>query len=562
MIIKKLNITSFGALKNKELSFSPRLNVICGGNESGKTTAAAFIEAMLFGFPSRGGERKRYAPWGSESSSGSITLEEDGNEITVFRTFSSSAKKDEFKTLPPDASLSFLPKSRSAYRRSVYCRENSAAEFGSDEEITAKLTNLISTSDESLSAYRAAEELKNARRSLKAFRGSSGKISQIDAKLSDLEREREKCLERQRGENAREAEISEKEALLSELYLRREEYKAFDAENIYLEKELSALNQSIRTLEEKISLLPDLESKTSPPEISLFLPYIICSVLLFIISFALPSPFKFAFVLPVVICAAIYLFSFVKFKKRLKKAHCSSYDEYSAALAERAEDEKELKTLYARSASLLSRRRTKEGSFSETDDKIARLRDEISHLKASLQNGSAYTLDEIDSSVSYFSAKRAELSRTADALDCALRAVEYAKERLSRDFTPAITKKAGEYISLIAPKEGRDFYLGNDFSISITDGAPVEFESCSFGLKQEIYIAFRIALSDVLYGGNMPLIFDDPFLGSDEAREKKLLSLFSKLSENRQIIIFTNRKGSLFEHLDCKYIDMGAKNDV
>ena len=49
MIIKKINVKSFGKLKNKEIELKDGLNIIYGENESGKSTTMAFIKSMLFG---------------------------------------------------------------------------------------------------------------------------------------------------------------------------------------------------------------------------------------------------------------------------------------------------------------------------------------------------------------------------------------------------------------------------------------------------------------------------------------------------------------------------------
>ena len=50
MIIEKINIKSFGMLTDMTLEFSPTINVIEGQNEAGKSTIAAFIKYMLYGF--------------------------------------------------------------------------------------------------------------------------------------------------------------------------------------------------------------------------------------------------------------------------------------------------------------------------------------------------------------------------------------------------------------------------------------------------------------------------------------------------------------------------------
>ena len=52
MVIEKLTIRRFGRLCDLELPLKPGLNAILGPNESGKSTVAAFIRYIFYGFGS------------------------------------------------------------------------------------------------------------------------------------------------------------------------------------------------------------------------------------------------------------------------------------------------------------------------------------------------------------------------------------------------------------------------------------------------------------------------------------------------------------------------------
>ena len=54
MIIREANIGKFGKLENQKYQFAPRINVIYGANESGKSTLMQFLKAMLFGLEKQG----------------------------------------------------------------------------------------------------------------------------------------------------------------------------------------------------------------------------------------------------------------------------------------------------------------------------------------------------------------------------------------------------------------------------------------------------------------------------------------------------------------------------
>ena len=55
MLIERIDIESFGMLRNMHVTINNRINVFFGSNESGKSTLAAFIKFMFFGYSVRRG---------------------------------------------------------------------------------------------------------------------------------------------------------------------------------------------------------------------------------------------------------------------------------------------------------------------------------------------------------------------------------------------------------------------------------------------------------------------------------------------------------------------------
>lgn len=79
MTIEKIHIKSFGMITDMTLDFSDDINVLVGRNEAGKSTVAAFIKYMLYGFPpeSNGNgpdERSKRISWNSGIAEGSMTV--------------------------------------------------------------------------------------------------------------------------------------------------------------------------------------------------------------------------------------------------------------------------------------------------------------------------------------------------------------------------------------------------------------------------------------------------------------------------------------------------------
>ena len=93
----------------------------------------------------------------------------------------------------------------------------------------------------------------------------------------------------------------------------------------------------------------------------------------------------------------------------------------------------------------------------------------------------------------------------------------------------------GKYDQVKVNKENLEFWI---YSKEKNDW--VKPEELSGGVIDEFYLACRLALVKLIFGGKKPpLILDDPFANFDDVRLSKTLGFLRKLSEEYQIIIFT-----------------------
>ena len=91
MIIEKIDIKSFGQLIDTSLEFSDSVNVIEGQNEAGKSTIAAFIRYMLYGFDGTEqegvvSERKKRLNWTTGIAQGSMVVRVKDKRYLVSRS--------------------------------------------------------------------------------------------------------------------------------------------------------------------------------------------------------------------------------------------------------------------------------------------------------------------------------------------------------------------------------------------------------------------------------------------------------------------------------------------
>lgn len=92
MEILELNMKHFGKFLEHRMKLLPGINVIYGGNETGKTTMHAFIRAMFFGIDTgrgrRGEEYLLRQPWDNPAYfAGSMRLEFEGKVYRIERNF-------------------------------------------------------------------------------------------------------------------------------------------------------------------------------------------------------------------------------------------------------------------------------------------------------------------------------------------------------------------------------------------------------------------------------------------------------------------------------------------
>ncbi|MDU0895223.1 MAG: AAA family ATPase, partial [Anaerococcus sp.] len=93
VLLKKINIISFGQFENTSINFEDGFNLIYGKNESGKSTIASFIEGILYGFDDgnrvRHFNRKQeiYRPINSYKYAGMAIFNKDGIDYRISRNF-------------------------------------------------------------------------------------------------------------------------------------------------------------------------------------------------------------------------------------------------------------------------------------------------------------------------------------------------------------------------------------------------------------------------------------------------------------------------------------------
>ena len=202
MKLLSCHIENFGKLKDFTYYFEDDLNVLFAENGWGKSTFAAFLVVMFYGFDGEnrrnedGNERLRYRPWGGGVYGGSVTWSSGSNTYRMMRTFGARKKDDKFSLY--DDATGFICSDYSdrigeelfAIDRDSFCRtvfwSQSDHETSATTSIQAKIGDLSAQPDD-LPAYDAA--VKRLRREAERLRPdrSSGLIRKKEDRLTILE---------------------------------------------------------------------------------------------------------------------------------------------------------------------------------------------------------------------------------------------------------------------------------------------------------------------------------------------------------------------------------------
>ena len=224
MKIKTMTAT-FGKLQRKRLTLKPGLNVITAPNEGGKSTWCAFLKAMFYGIDTRDRDRKghladknRYQPWSGAPMEGEITLEWQGQDITIrrgprgnvpFGSFSAvyTGTEEPVPGLTADTcGQMLLGVGREVYERSAFIGQSGTLAIRSAPELEARIAALVSSGEEDVSYSQVERQLKewlNRRKVNKSvgripqleeeqaeLARSAGELSQLNDQLNQLEGER------------------------------------------------------------------------------------------------------------------------------------------------------------------------------------------------------------------------------------------------------------------------------------------------------------------------------------------------------------------------------------
>lgn len=249
MVIKKVIIKSFGMITDMTLEFSTGINVIEGQNEAGKSTIAAFIKYMLYGFGEQDGEgeiseRQKRLNWESGIAQGSMYVEAGQKTYLISRS-TVPTDNGQRTTYKEEASIIDLETGAPAFGKMA------AGEvfFGVDRELFENTAFIGQVRDSSINEDSVKESINNI-----LFSGSE-KINNQKAQGKILDKMH--SLLHENGAGGAIVDIIQREqALLDKLAACEEDNRRI----LEKEAELHKIRERKREAEDKLRKLEELSS--------------------------------------------------------------------------------------------------------------------------------------------------------------------------------------------------------------------------------------------------------------------------------------------------------------
>ena len=264
----KTMTASFGGLQNKTLTPGPGLTILEAPNEGGKSTWAAFLRAMLYGFPRRDrdsqgyiAEKNRWQPWSGGPMEGVLELEQGGRALVIRRGPKGSTPFGFFEAVDAGGtpvpgltgencgeSLTGIP--REVFERSAFVGQGGCG-LDSSPVLEARIAALASSGEEEVSCTQVERRLRdwlNRRKHNKT--GLIPRLEEELAQVTDL-------LDRQAGAHRRAGEARlAMEGLEQERDTLRQTLDAHRrAEGLAAQAQYQAAQEALRLAEEEEAAL-------------------------------------------------------------------------------------------------------------------------------------------------------------------------------------------------------------------------------------------------------------------------------------------------------------------
>lgn len=544
MRVNKLHLRDYGQFHEKDITLAPGVNVLYGANEAGKSTTKDFIVDMFYGIdaldaqgePNDYYEKKR--PIGKDVYQGAMEVSVDGTDYLIERNFDKNEKSTTVKKLDTGEDVALetphsLVGTLFHTDRSTYLNTLCISHMGvaTDASIVDKLNdyivNMASTKSGDLDAVNAILELKNKRAEF-----SNEELEKKEQELSDqlsLERDFDEEIAAVKEEYAAVESAGKEPARLQFVPIlnknkseeQEESEEKVDTVTGEETEEESEEKKKLTKREKDILMLSNMGPKSVLDNafVILFIGLII--IALFVgVAYAVPVHIPEVKMAIMGAGAAWVLLSLIQIFVRCAKLH---------KLLEEIEIEQGFEEAKIGFVA---------GDKESVKEKLNELREKEEALIAERKQQ-----EEIITELTLVKEQIQKNEIELSAIDLAINTIQDLSEEIYGSFGSMLNEQVSKLISKITGGKYSEVKIDDQLQIMVKkDNAYISMDFLSTGTIEQIYLALRLSIADLLIPKDMPIVMDDTFITYDYQRINDTLRCLNEYA-NRQIIIFTGNPG-------------------
>lgn len=499
MVILGLTLKNFGKFNQKQIQLKEGINLIYGENEAGKSTIHTFIRGMLFGIEKQRGRASKndayslYEPWENPAYfEGVLRFEEEGQIYKIERRFHRLTK--EFLVINESEGRELI---KEEFERLIPCLNESTYVN------TVSVGQLKGATDGGLIG-----ELNNYIANLNTTRHMELDVGKATTFLKKKKKENELKLHLEAEEKLLEleGEINLVEQEIEQIGLKKEELE---------EDQYTALYKDI-----KADTKDKLNKRSKLHLLSIFVILLLLIIEVAFIVLAQGNYLYLKQMLGVILflCIGIFLWNFQNMRNHEKNL------------------EKENQKREVENQELLKQIQKAEWKLEQLQENAVRLQERKEEWQAIVEENQKFQ-EEIK------------------AIDLALETIQDIARNIKRGFGDMVNYQTSKFVEKFTNGKYSDLKVDESLNVKINDSEKlIPLEQVSKGTIEQIYLALRLAVADVMFGTNkMPVLLDDAFVLYDEERLSNTLKQFKNM--DRQIIVFTchKREKEILENLKISH---------
>lgn len=551
MRIDKLHLQDFGQFHDKDITLAPGINVVYGANEAGKSTMKDFIVDMFYGIDKSRGIGARFdhyekrRPINGTAFSGAMEVATEEGDYLIERNFSRQEKKTVVRNLdsgrelslqePNDLMGTLLHTDKSTYLNTLCIGQMEAA---TDKEIADKLNNYIvnmaSTKTGDIDAVSAIMELKNKK---KAFSNKEleQKEQELTAKLAlDRDFDAEIASVKEEYKKVEASMGDKKEEQLQFTPIKNPATEAYEPDTEEKAEEEQE-KEPLTPRDKDIQMLRNMGKKSILDNTFVLLFFSLVFIAMFVgIAYIIPVNIPeikmgiMGFGIALVLITTVQMFvRRARLYQLLEELEIEQGFEEAKAGSLDGTNQRELvnrlSDLKVKEERILNERRNQEQMLAE----VTKLKEQMA-------------ANDIE----------------AAALDLAIKTIQDLSEEIYDSFGSVLNEQVSEIISRITNNKYSEVKIDDQLRVMVKSGGSfISMDYLSTGTVEQIYLALRLSIANVLISEELPIIIDDIFVTYDYQRLYETLSCLGEYL-NRQIIIFTTNPG-----IHDMFADLGIQSN-